>query len=399
MNLGIKNSILGISNRTIFRLRYIAIMGVGIFLLGSFVKKEFQKIEKNVLNDYERILNSIPLVEKMKAYNVPGVSVAFIRNGTLDWAKGYGVLQVGKEDKIDTETMFSVGSVSKVGTAVLVLKLSQSGLIDIDNDVNKYLRSWKVKRNKYTIKKPVTLRAIMSHTAGLTVHGFADFMPNESLPTTVQILKGETPAKNYEVYVNIPVGSRFRYSGGGTTVQQLLVEDIINTRFHKAASKRLFKPLKMNRSSYENPLPGSFGNIAKAHDRNGRAVALPRGYQAMPESAASGLWTTPSDFSKLMIMLMNSYDGTNNNYLSKKIVEDMMNPVDPSQYGLGPRIRAKGNNVLFSHGGANDSYRAHFVGNLKNKNGVIVFTNGTNGRDIISEVLRAFEKFIAGNQN
>ncbi len=394
MNLDIKNLFVAIYKRISSNGKLLVVLGVGMLLIASSKKGELENIEKNLSNIYEQTLNKIKLQDKMKTHKVPGVSIAFIKNGRLDWARGYGVLQVGKDDNINTETMFSVGSVSKVGAAVLLLKMAEQKLVNIDEDVNQYLKSWKVKRNQYTIKKPVTLRATMSHTAGLTVHGFADFMPNENLPTTVQILKGERPAKNNEVYVNIPVGSRFRYAGGGTTVQQLLIEDISNKKFHEAASKLLFKPLKMNRSSYENPLPGSFGNIAKAHNRNGRTVALPRGYQAMPESAASGLWTTPTDFSKLMIMLMNSYDGTDNDYLSRKVVEDMMTPVAPSKYGLGPRISSKGNAILFSHGGSNDSYRAHFVGNLKNKNGLIIFTNGTNGRAIIREVSLALESFV-----
>ena len=351
-------------------------------------------LQKKPLNTYDQILKKINLSDKMKAHGVPGLSLAVIKNGTLDWAKGFGVLQVDGDKKINTETMFSVGSVSKVGTAVLVLKLAQGGAIDIDMDVNKYLRSWKVEENRYTAVKPVTLRATMSHTAGLTVHGFADFQPSEKLPTTVQILNGESPAKNSKVYVNLPTGSRFRYSGGGTTVQQLLVEEIANEKFHTAASKWLFSPLKMNRSSYENPLPESYRNIAKAHNGKGEAVALPRGYEAMPESAASGLWTTPTDFSKLMIMLMHSYSGTDNRYLSKTMVRDMMTPVSPSAYGLGPKIEQKGSNLLFSHGGSNDSYRAQFIGNLENGNGLIVFTNGTNGHTVIDAIVLAFDDHL-----
>ena len=356
-------------------------------------RNEGQLFQNQTLNFYEKTLHKISLTDKMSVHNVPGISLAFIKNGKLDWVKAYGLVQQGKPDEINTETVFSVGSISKVGTAVIILKLAQKGFVDIDTDVNQYLKSWKIEHNRFTSKTPVTLRATMSHTSGLTVHGFADYLPDEKLPTTVQILKGESPAKNQEVYVNLPVGSRYRYSGGGTTVQQLIVEDITHETFFEAASRLLFEPLKMNRSSYQNPLPESHGNIAKAHNRNGTAVSLPRGYQAMPESAASGLWTTPSDFSKLMIMLMDAYEGKSP-FLSKAIVEDMMVPVSPSNYGLGPEISKKENNILFSHGGSNDSYRAQFIGNLRNKNGVIVFTNGTNGHDVIEDILQAFEHFI-----
>lgn len=345
-------------------------------------------------NVYENALQEFDLTSKMKNHNVPGISFAVIKDGKLDWAKGYGILQKGKPELINTETMFSVGSISKVGAAIMALKLQSEGKLDIDSPINQYLKSWKIPENRYTKEQPVTLRRIMSHTAGLTVHGFADFQPDEKLPTTVQILKGERPAKNGAVYVNIPVGSRFRYSGGGTTITQLVVEDITNKSFYKAAQDFLFKPLKMKRSSYQNPLPISFGNIAKAHNRNGNPVALPRGYQSMPETAASGLWTTPTDFSKVMLMLIDSYYGEDSTYLSQSITKDMMKPVVPSTYGLGPRIKHEDNKIQFSHGGANDSYRANFIGYMHNKNGVIVFTNGTNGSDLIDELLPVFETLL-----
>ncbi len=345
------------------------------------------------LNEYEKTLEDADLSSRMAKYGVPGTSLAVIKNGKLDWAKGYGLIQAGKLEKVDSETVFSVGSVSKVGTAVMTLKLYEGQKIDIDTDVNNYLKSWKIPENQYTQSQAVTLRHIMSHTGGLTVHGFADFNPNETLPTTVQILKGEGPAKNSPVRVDIPVGSRYRYSGGGTTVEQMMIEDLTGQLFHEAAERILFQPLNMGRSSYENPLPGAMGNIAMAHNRSGRPVALPRGYQSMPETAASGLWTTPSDFAKIMIMLMQAYQGKHH-YLSQNTLQDMMTPVSPGTYGLGPRIRKETGDILFSHGGANESYRAHFIGSIHKQSGIIIFTNGTRGSELIDELLPLFEGLL-----
>ena len=343
--------------------------------------------------EIESALEEFKLEERMKHYGVPGISFALIDNGQLVWAKGYGVLQEGKSEKVNTETLFSVGSISKMGTAVAALKLMEQGQVNLDKDINTYLKAWKVPENQFTRQQPVTLRRIMSHTAGLTVHGFADFQPGETLPTTVQVLNGKSPAKNSAIYVDIPVGSRFRYSGGGTTVQQLLIEELTGKEFHLAIDDLLFTTLKMQRSSYQNPLPASLGNIAKAHNNNGSPVALPRGYQAMPEAAASGLWTTPSDFSKVMIMLMEAYH-VGNSYLSPATVKDMMTPVAPSEYGLGPRIRTLNGRLTFAHGGANDSYRARFIGYLDNKDGFIIFTNGSQGNGLINELVPVFDKVV-----
>ena len=164
--------------------------------------------------------------ERMAHYKVPGMSIAVIRNGKVSWAKGYGLKLAGTTDSVDTETVFSVGSVSKVGTAAVTLRLVDQGKLDLDRDVNDYLTRWQVPQNELTADAPVTLRRIMSHTAGLTVHGFADFQPRESLPTVTDVLEGRAPAKNAPVRVELVPGTQFRYSGGGTTVEQLVIEEV-----------------------------------------------------------------------------------------------------------------------------------------------------------------------------
>jgi CubicO group peptidase (beta-lactamase class C family) len=380
------------------------IIGVLLIVFASFksacndqrLKAESVSLAPEIqdLNKYEQALQQINLKEHMEHFGVPGVSIAIIKNGKLDWAKGYGKIQRGDLVDINLETMFSVGSISKVGAATVTLRLVQMGKLNLKTNVNDYLDRWKVKENRYTQKEPVSLQRIMSHTAGLTVHGFADFLPSEDLPSLVEILNGTGNAKNGAVYVNVPVGSQYRYSGGGTMVEQLVIEEVTKKRFNQAAIDLVFDPLNMNRSSYLNPLPKSFGNIAMAHDRNGKPVALPRGYHAMPEAAASGLWTTPVDFSKLMIALMESFKEGKDDFLSQELVKKQMTPVAPGKYGLGPRIETAGQSIIFSHGGANDSYKALFIGYMANKNGIIVFTNGSRGDQLIDEIIPTLKQTL-----
>jgi CubicO group peptidase (beta-lactamase class C family) len=330
--------------------------------------------------------------QRMDHYGVPGVSVAVIRDGKVSWAKGYGVQQAGGTDPIDTETVFSVGSVSKVGAAATTLRLVDMGRLELDRDVDEYLTSWHVPESAFTRDAKVTLRAILSHTAGLTVHGFGDYLPGRELPTTVEILNGDGPAMSPPVFVDIPIGSQFRYSGGGVTVEQLMIEDVTKMPFPEAARRFVFDPLGMDRSTYVNPLPESHGNIAKAHDATGAPTALPRGYEAMPETAASGLWTTPSDYAKLVIALIESHQGTSGAFLSPSLAQDMMTEVAPSSYGLGPNLHGSGETRRFHHGGANNSYRAWMEGHLETGNGVIVFTNGTLGGTLTYEIAVAVGK-------
>jgi len=327
------------------------------------------------------------IAERMKEYGVPGLSLAVIDDGEVAWAKGYGVLRAGAPEPVNTETVFSVGSVSKVGTAAATLRLVDAGRLDLDRDVNELLSSWQVPPNDFD--EAVTLRQIMSHTAGLTVHGFQDYQPGAELPTTVQILEGSGPAQSPPVFVDIPPGSQFRYSGGGVTVEQLVIEEEMESDYPSAARELVFEPLGMTRSTYENPIPVAFGNIAKAHDGEGRPRAWPRGFEAMPEAGASGLWTTPSDYAKLVIAFIESYRGVDGAFLSPGLARDMMTEVEPGPYGLGPELAGEGAARRFSHGGANDSYRAFMQGNLATGDGVVIFTNGERGGALASEALRS----------
>ncbi len=335
---------------------------------------------------------STTLRARMDHYGVPGISVAVLRNGEVGWARGFGVKLVGTDDLVDTATVFSVASLSKVAAAATTLRLVNAGLLDLDRDVMDYLTSWSIPENPYTTESPVTLRRLMSHTAGTTVHGFADFQPGEALPTTVQILEGSGPAKNSPVVVSDEPGTIYRYSGGGTTIQQLVIEDVTGSPLASAAVEWVFDPLGLSRSSFVNPLPAGHGNIARAHDDRGRPTALPRGWEAMPEAAASGLWTSPSDYSRIVIALRNSWLGTPSSYISHDLGQDVMTKVRPGNFGLGPYLGGDGRSRYFSHGGSNESYKSYFRVFLESGHGAVVFTNGAGGSELVEEIIEALER-------
>ena len=324
----------------------------------------------------------------MERFNVPGLSMAIIRDGQLHETRTYGFVLAGSDTPITPETMFSVGSVSKVGNAFLTLKLVSQGIFDLDKPVNSYLESWQIPLSRFDDDQAVTLRHLLSHTAGTNVHGFADFYPGEALPSTVQILEGSGPAKNQAVRLIDPVGSRFRYSGGGTTVIQMMIEDHFDAPYEVLANQELFVPLQMTRSTYENPVAASFGDIARAHNSNGNPVALPRGYEAMPEMAASGLWTTPSDLAVLLCTLFDE------RLLSTALVKDMISAEVNSEYGLGPRIREVDGRTAVQHGGSNNSYRAFFRLFPETRAGYIVLTNATEGDELIDELEPVLDSFV-----
>lgn len=329
------------------------------------------------------------LERRMDHHHVPGVSIALIENHSVVWAKGYGERLVGSGEAVNTETVFSVGSLSKIGTAMIALRMIDAGLLDLDEDVNTYLKSWKVPYGPEAQNERVTLRRLMSHTAGLNVSGFADFGPEEETPTTVEILNGSGPAKNRPVRIIHEPGSIASYSGGGTTVTQLIVEDVTSQPFAAAARRYVLDPLGMARSTYKSPLPSSFGNIASAHGRDGGLSAAPRGWHSFPETAASGLWTTPSDYAHMLIALVQSYLGRDGSFVSNALARTALTRAPSSKYGLGPVVNGAGDNLRISHTGSNEAYKARFDYYPHRGDGLVVATNGTKGGQLREEIRNA----------
>lgn len=358
--------------------------------------------DHNIQNEMERLTNSLrdrviyqgtaverfTLAERMKHYGVPGVAIAVVKDGKFVHAQGFGVLQAGGDETVDANTVFSVGSVSKIVTAAMVMKMSDQGQINLDADIHDYLTSWKLAQTGDKPNDRISLRMILSHTAGFNVHGFGDFNPGKKMPTLLDTLNGKGPASNDAVKLLFKPGTQQKYSGGGYMIAQQLIEDVAGKAFKDAANEQLFNPLGMSRSTFINPLPASHGNIAKAHDRKGKPTALPRGWESMPESAPSGLWTSANDMGKFVSTLINSYR-LEGEYISRKAASDMMTKVSPSQHGLGPRLEGSGNGRFFHHAGANNSYKAWVEGHLATGDGLVVLTNGSNGDDLFIEIRNA----------
>ncbi|KRG72184.1 beta-lactamase [Stenotrophomonas terrae] len=337
------------------------------------------------------------LAERMAQHSVPGTSVAVIRDGKLVYARGFGTRQAGSNDPVDADTLFSVGSVSKVVTAAVTLREVADGKLNLDRSVNGYLHSWKIPAGAGVDPDTISLRMLMSHTAGLGVWGFEDYQPGETLPTLLQTLNGESPAKNAAVRIQFPPGSRMLYSGGGVTIEQLLLQDTSGKSFAQLADERVFSPVGMSRSTFINPLPADTRNVAHAHDKKGQATALPRGWESFPEQAASGLWTSANDLGHFVAALLSAYRGQGP-FLPQSLAIAMMTEVAPSQHGLGPRLEGEGRSRVFHHGGSNDSYRAWIEGYPASGDGFVILTNGANGARLAAELRNALTDLSGDNQ-
>ncbi|MDR6842143.1 serine hydrolase domain-containing protein [Pseudoxanthomonas sacheonensis] len=328
------------------------------------------------------------LRERMAHYRVPGVAIGILKQGEVVYAEGFGLREADTQDAVDADTLFNVGSISKVVTAATSLRLVADGKLDLDNDVGAYLKTWRIPSAPGVAHPVVTLRMLMSHTSGLGVHGFPDFLPGEAVPTLRQSLDGTFPARNDPVRLQRTPGMVGDYSGGGTTVEQLVIEEVSGVPLENVARAQVFAPLGMRRSTFESPLSASRGNIAKAHNDEGERVALPRGWQTFPQEAAAGLWTSANELGTFVGALIRSYQGTQP-FLPQALATQMMSEVAPSWHGLGPRLDGAGNARIFHHGGANDSYHAWIEGYLQTGDGFVILTNGENGWQLHTEIRNA----------
>ncbi len=255
--------------------------------------------------------------------------------------------------------------------------------------MNDRLASWKVPANRFTAVAKVTLRRILSHTAGLTVHGFPGYAIGEPLPTVPQILDGEPPANTAPVRVDTVPGAVSRYSGGGYLVAMVLVTDVTGEPFPELMHRLVLGPAGMARSTYRQPPPDSLlADAAGGHDSEGRAV--PGHYHLYPEMSAAGLWTTPSDLARLAIELQRTYAGRSNRIVSEltwKRMLEVQPPAGDEPFGLGFGIRGNGADREFEHGGAVLGFRAQLVAYAERGQGAVIMTNGDQGDRLIEELL------------
>ena len=239
-----------------------------------------------------RPLETRTIPNRMRELKVPGVSVAVFRDGRVEWARGWGVADVESGRKVERDTRFQAASISKPVAAAAALALVSRGRLSLDSPINSHLQSWKLPENEHTKTTPVTLRHLLTHSAGLTVHGFRGYAHGEAVPSLVQLLDGAKPANSAPVRVDIPVGSRWRYSGGGISIAQLMVEDETKKPFAQSARELVLEPFGMRHSTYVQPLPADLREkAATGYRASGEAV--PGKWHTYPEQAAAGLWTTP----------------------------------------------------------------------------------------------------------
>ena len=332
----------------------------------------------------------------MEAHHMPGLSLAVVENGKIVKAKGYGFADKSGRTPVTTETLFQAASISKSVAALGALALVERDRLSLDADVNTELAMWKVPTNEFTQKQSVTLRRILSHSAGLTIHGFPGYATNATRPTLEQVLDGVRPAVTGPIRVEAVPGSQWRYSGGGYTVMQQMMMDATGEPFAELMRETVLLPLGMTNSSYEQPLPPELAaRTAAGYLTDGSPV--PGRWHIYPEKAAAGLWTTASDLARFMIAVQEAYTGgTNINLvLSASSVREMLTVQYPGLSktdGLGVFMSGSGDSFRFWHDGRNEGFDAWFMGLPNLRKGVAVMVNANENHGGIKEVMAAVAK-------
>lgn len=325
------------------------------------------------------------LAERMRQYDVPGISIAVIHNGKIDWARGWGVRDTVSCAPVTPDTAFQAASISKVATAVVALRLAGQGKIGLNRNINDALASWKLPENPKLAPHGVTLRQLLSHTAGLGVHGFIGYAPGAPLPTPAQILDGVPPANTPAVRSVLPAGAQFEYSGGGYVVTQLALSDVSGMPFQQLAQREVLGPLHMTHSAFaERPPPAIRANMAYGHE-NG--APIPGNYLALPELAPAGLWTSAGDLARLLMDIQASAAGMQNHRLSPAMTRRMLTPVKDN-WGLGVALYPD-SPVRFGHDGVNRGFQSFMIAYVGKGDGIVALTNGGQGRRLMDEVVRA----------
>ncbi len=354
------------------------------------------EVEKHIQNITSNLIPPIvikgdhttqTLADRMKELKVPGVSIAVIHQGKIEWARGFGV-RVVNGPPVTPDTLFQAASISKPPSAMAALRLVEQHKLSLDTDINTYLTSWKLPGNPITAGKPVTLRRLITHTAGISVHGFPGYASTANVPTLVQVLNGEKPANTPPIRSESAPGDHWQYSGGGFTIVQQALIDITHEPYPKLLHDSVLAPIGMSHSTYQQPLPVPLReNAATPYAGDGKPIE--GGAHTYPEMAAAGLWTTPSDLARYAIEVQQSLQGKANHVLSVEMTRQMLTP-GMGNWGLGISVEgSRKDNLYLTHGGANEGFRCLLVAYETSGDGAIVMTNSDSGDDLNDEIIHA----------
>ena len=356
------------------------------------VKEKIKQVEQSLFSNKPADNPNAPkqkweIHERMNQHGVYGLTIAVIKDYKIEWAKAYGWADVEERRPVTTTTLFQAASISKSLNGVGVLKLVQDKKLTLDADINDYLTSWKFPYDEKSKGTKINVANLLSHSAGLTVHGFPGYEVGDDLPTVPEILDGKKPANTRSVRSQFEPGLKTQYSGGGTTISQLIIMDITRQPYAEYMWKNVLQPMGMLNSTYEQPpVNKKFNQLATGYKANKKEIKGK--YHIYPEQAAAGLWTNPTDLTNYIIETQLSLAGESEKVLTQEMTKLRLTPYFDKSAALGVFLSQGGSTKTFSHGGANEGFRCQYYGSLEGGSGVVVMVNSDNG-EILQELINS----------
>ncbi|MGM0751371.1 MAG: serine hydrolase domain-containing protein [Bacillota bacterium] len=331
----------------------------------------------------------INIQKRMKEYGVTGLSMAVIESGSISGTECFGLLEAGTDKRVESDSIFSACSISKFLTAILVMTLTEQGILDLDEDINKMLTTWKVPLHKYN--GDVTLRQLLSHQSGVVdpEGSFNEFNSKFGTPTMVDLLEGKSPYCKVPIELKYGPKRDFHYSDAGFCIIQLLIEDVTGNPFSEVMRERLFQPLHMKNSTFSPP----FQNVSCGHTSGGKVVKGK--YPIYPYPAASGLWTTPTDLALVVVELIHALKGKSKLKISSSKAAEMINPQGGKEWtGLGVFLDKNDKGIEISSLGWGVGFQCMMVAYPQLDSGLVIMTNTDLGvhqlKGVIGDVYKAF---------
>ena len=363
------------------RAPFLSLLFTAILSLGSSAAQAAEPgaIENDLVITVQGEERHVSLDEALKLLDIPSASLVLIDEGRIAFARAYG-----KEATPDT--VYQAASLSKFVAAIGAMCLVEDGTLDLDQDVNDKLTSWRVPSNALDATHKVTLRGLLSMTGGIGVPGFLGYEAGAPLPTLGQILDGAPPANSPPVTVIAVPGRAYHYSGGGYEIAEALMQDATGKPFPQLMQDLVLGPMGMTASSFDQP-PGAAFAAKAASGHFGDGTELPGRWHVFPEHAAAGLWSTPTDLAKLLVELADVWQGLSSIFLRRQTLEEMLTPQN-GPYGLGAAIAGEGASLVLMKRGQNVGYQGYLILYPARGQGMVVMTNSDNGSKLAEALIK-----------
>jgi CubicO group peptidase (beta-lactamase class C family) len=333
--------------------------------------------------------------------SVPGVGIALVRDFKIVWSGNFGITNMETKRPIEPNTRFRAGSLSKPITALAYLMTCETDPNCLDKNLNKFATDEGVDLSRWQNKEKLTPHSLLSHSSGITER------ENWSLPgnANVERLRDLNRKKGPGLYAYYSPGKKSRYSGGGYAILQEYLEAKESRRFDKIVQEKIFRPLEMNSSSWNQTEASPTESRVSGHSKSNEV--LPVQIYSPVEWGAGGLWTTPKDLAHFFIAILKSHNNKPDAKIPRSITDKMLEPIVPaanlsvqSWIGRGIFLNSSGTGPYIYHGGHSLGHKSIALFHLRKGYGVVIMTNSENGSALIWALIRSFslsqrwDKFI-----